>query len=87
MFYFYFYFYFFICKRSDLFCDNKRSDLCIKKKKSDLFLYMKRKYEKDFFYENDFIQETNLCYMDKANTTNIVIHDLFLYFKICYVKK
>ena len=48
---------------------------------------MKRKYEKDFFYENDFIQETNLCYMDKANTTNIVIHDLFLYFKICYVKK
>ena len=40
-----------------------------------------------FFYEEDFIQETNLCYMDKANTTNITIHDLFLYFKICYVKK
>ena len=40
-----------------------------------------------FFYEEDFIQETNLCYMDKANTTNITIHDLFFYFKICYVKK
>ena len=77
---------FLICKRLNLFCNNKKSDLCIKK--NHICFYMcKENMKRFFFYEEDFIQETNLCYMDKANTTNITIHDLFLYFKICYVKK
>ena len=25
--------------------------------------------------------------LDKTNTTNTTIHDIFLYFKICYIKK
>ena len=57
-------------------------------KRSNLFLYVRRKYEKDclssvFHSWNKFM----LHILNKTNTINKTIHDLFLYFKICYVKK
>ena len=48
---------------------------------------MCKKNEKDFFYEENFTRNRNLCYMNQTKQTTI--HDLFLCFKICicYKKK